>query len=101
LHGSISPMRLHSSAEILGLPTRLPVGPEPRAMPADDRLRPQNCNRAEDGGEPAEPNQQKAIGIAELWSLRYLAAKHVELLAKDSRTSAASFALGLKIEAAM
>src|SRR6266436_3833985 len=25
----------------------------------------------------------KAIGIAELWSLRYLSAKHVELLAKD------------------
>jgi hypothetical protein len=30
-----------------------------------------------------EPNEQKAIGIAELWSLRYLSAKHVELLAKD------------------
>src|SRR5262249_25018459 len=27
--------------------------------------------------------EQKAIGIAELWSLRYLPAKHVELLAKD------------------
>jgi hypothetical protein len=53
-------------------------------MPADDHLRSKNCNRAEDGGEPAvEPNQQKAIGIAELWSLRYLPAKHVELLAKD------------------
>jgi hypothetical protein len=53
-------------------------------MPADDRLRPEDSNRAKDGGEPAiEPNQQKAIGIVELWSLRYLPAKHVELLAKD------------------
>src|SRR5215475_10978774 len=53
-------------------------------MPADDRLRPENCKRAEDGREPTiEPNEQKAIGIAELWSLRYLSAKHVELLAKD------------------
>jgi len=42
-------------------------------MPADDRLWLQNCNRAEDGREPTiEPNEQEAIGIAELWSLRYL-----------------------------
>jgi len=27
-----------------------------------------------------EPNQQKAIGIVELWSLRCLPANHVELL---------------------
>jgi hypothetical protein len=53
-------------------------------MPADDRLRPEDCNRAENGREPAiEPNQQKAIGIVKLWSLRYLTAKYVELLAKD------------------
>jgi hypothetical protein len=53
-------------------------------MPADDRLRPENCNRPEDGREPTiEPNEQQAIGIAEFWSLRYLPAKHVELLAKD------------------
>ena len=53
-------------------------------MPADDRLWPENGNRTEDGREPAiEPNEQQAIGIAELWSLRYLPAKHVELLAKD------------------
>src|SRR5262249_29574021 len=52
-------------------------------MPADDRLWPENCNRAEDGREPTiEPNKQKAIGIAEIWSVRYLPAKHVELLAK-------------------
>ena len=30
-----------------------------------------------------EPNQQKAIGIVELWSLRCLPANHVELLAKN------------------
>ena len=61
-----------------------PVRLEPRAMPADDRLWPEDCNRAEDGREPTiEPNKQKAIGIAELWSLRYLPTKHVELLAKD------------------
>jgi hypothetical protein len=70
-------------------------------MPADDRLWPEDSNRAEDGREPTiEPNKQKAIGIAELWSLRYLSAKHVELLAED-RISAASFALGLKSEAMM
>ena len=66
-------MRLRSSAEILGLPTRLRdrPRPEPRAMPADDRFRPENCNRAEDEGEPTiEPNEQKAVAIAELWSLR-------------------------------
>jgi len=54
------------------------------AMPADDRLWAENCNRAEDGRKPTiEPNKQKAIGIAELWSLRYLSVKHIELLARD------------------
>jgi len=49
-----------------------------------NRLWAENCKRAEDGREPTiEPNKQKAIGIAELWSLRCLPAKHVELLAKD------------------
>ena len=61
-----------------------PVRLEPRAMPADDRLWAENCNRAEDGRKPTiEPNKQKAIGIAELWSLRYLSVKHIELLARD------------------
>src|SRR5262245_52981282 len=61
-----------------------PVRLEPSMMPADDRLWAENCNRAEDGREPTiEPNKQEAIGVAELWSLRYLPAKHVELLAKD------------------
>jgi len=53
-------------------------------MPADDRLWPENCNRAADARESTiEPNEQKAIGIAESRSLRYLPAKHVELLAED------------------
>jgi hypothetical protein len=53
-------------------------------MPADDRLWPEDCNRVEDGREPTiEPNKQKAIRIAELRSLRYLSAKHIEQLAKD------------------
>src|SRR5215467_7097656 len=63
-------------------------------MPPDDRLGSENCNRAEDGREPTiEPNKQQAIGIAELWSLRYLPAKH--------GISATSFVLGLKNEAMM
>src|SRR5262249_12626488 len=54
-------------------------------MPADDRLWAENCNRAEDGREPTiEPNEQKAIGIVELRSLRYLSAKDVELLAIEA-----------------
>src|SRR5258708_1172270 len=39
-------------------------------MPADDRLRPKDCNGAENGREPAtEPNQQKAMDCdsAGLW----------------------------------
>jgi hypothetical protein len=82
-------MSLRSSAEILGLPTGLPDRERqyirnPPSMPANDRLRPEDCNRVENGREPAiEPNQQKAIGIVKLWSLRYLPAKYVELLAKD------------------
>src|SRR5207245_1245340 len=69
-------------------------------MPADDRLWPENCNRAEDGREPTiEPNEQKAIGIAdnELWSLR----RRRSTLSCWRRTSisATSFVLGLKSEA--
>jgi hypothetical protein len=53
-------------------------------MAADDCLRPDDCNRAEEGRKPAiEPNQQQAIGIVELRSLRYLPAKHVDLMAQD------------------
>jgi hypothetical protein len=41
-----------------------------RAMPADDCLSAENCNRAKDGREPTiEPNKQEAIGIADVLSL--------------------------------
>ena len=82
-------MRLRSSAEILGLPTGLrdrsrQYDWNPSRCQRMNRLWAENCKRAEDGREPTiEPNKQKAIGIAELWSLRCLPAKHVELLAKD------------------
>src|SRR5262245_37311821 len=67
-------------------------------MPADDRLWPENCNRAEDGREPTiEPNNQKAIGIAELWSLRYLRRSTLSCW-RRIRISARSFVLGLKNE---
>ena len=70
---------IHSAVGFVVTPNDTPC-----AMPADDRLWAEYCNRAEDGREPTiEPNEQKAIGIAELWSLRYLPARHVELLAKD------------------
>src|SRR5437764_4660474 len=39
-------------------------------------------NRSEDGRNQREPNEQKAIGVTELWLLRYLPAKRVELLAE-------------------
>ena len=43
---------------------------KPSAVPANDRLRPDNRNRAQDEGEPAiEPNKQKAMGIVEMRSV--------------------------------
>ncbi len=68
-------------------------------MPADDRLRPDDRNCAENAREPAiEPHQQKAIGIVELRTLRYLPAQHIELMAQDE-DFCSSFALGLKSNA--
>jgi hypothetical protein len=53
-------------------------------MPADDRLRSDDRNRAEDGRAAAiEPNHQTAVGIVELRSLRRLPAQYVDLLAQD------------------
>src|ERR1039457_3743354 len=41
-----------------------PIRSEAGAVPANDRLRPDNRNRAQDAGKPAiEPNKQKSIGI--------------------------------------
>jgi hypothetical protein len=82
-------MSLRSSAEILGLP----AGLRDRSRQYD--WNPPRCQRMivsgrriaiaprMEGNQRLEPNQQKAIGIVKLWSLRYLPAKYVELLAKD------------------
>ena len=61
-----------------------PIRPKPSTVPANDRLRPDNRNRAKDGGKPAiEPNKQKTIGIVEVRSLRRPPAKHIDLLPQD------------------
>ena len=50
-------------------------------VPANDGLRPDNRNRAKDGGEPMiKPNKQKTIGIVEVRSFRCPPAKHIDLL---------------------
>src|ERR1019366_677868 len=47
-------------------------------------FRPDNRNRAQNGGEPAiDPNEQKTIGIVQVWSLRHSPEKHVDLLPQD------------------
>jgi hypothetical protein len=61
-----------------------PIRPKPSTVPANDRFRPDNRNRAQDAGKPAiEPNEQNTIGIVQIWSLRHPAAKHVDLLPQD------------------
>src|SRR5439155_21195781 len=58
-----------------------PIRPKAGTVPANDRLRPDNRNRAKDGGKPAiEPNKQKTIGIVEVRSFRRPSAKHIDLL---------------------
>ena len=58
-----------------------PIRSKPSAVPANDRLRPDNRNRAKDGGEPViKPNKQKTIGIVEVRSIRCPPAKHIDLL---------------------
>jgi hypothetical protein len=57
------------------------IGDEGCSAPANDRLRPDNRNRAKDGGEPViKPNKQKTIGIVEVRSFRCPPAKNVDLL---------------------
>src|SRR5471032_2313692 len=61
-----------------------PIRPKPSAVPANDRLWPDNRNCAKDRGEPArEPNKQKTIGIVEVRSPRRPPAKHIDLLPQD------------------
>ena len=58
-----------------------PIRPKPTAVPANDRFRPHNRNRAQDGGKPViKPNKQKTIGIVEMRTLRCPPAKHIDLL---------------------
>jgi hypothetical protein len=53
-------------------------------VPANDRFRPDNRNGAQDGGEEViKPNEQKTIGIVQIWSLRHPPAEHVDLLPQD------------------
>src|SRR5450756_1344486 len=59
--------------------TPAPIRSKPSAVPANDRLRPDNRNRAKDEGEPViKPNKQKSIGIVQIWSLR-LSRRHLHL----------------------
>src|ERR1019366_2306145 len=61
-----------------------PIRSKPSAVPANDRLRPDNRNRVKDGGEPViKPNKQKTIGIVEVRSIRCPPAKHIDLLPQD------------------
>src|ERR1022692_1810800 len=61
-----------------------PIRSKPSAVPANDRLRPDNRNRAKDGGEPViKPNEQKTIGIVEVRSFRCPPAKYIDLLPQD------------------
>src|ERR1019366_2096359 len=61
-----------------------PIHPKSGAVPANDCLRPNNRNRAKDGGEPVlKPDKQKTIGIVEVRSFRCPPAKHIDLLPQD------------------
>src|SRR5665213_1718429 len=58
-----------------------PIRSKTSAVPANDRLRPDNRNRAKNGGEPViKPNKQKTIGIVEVRSFWCPPAKHIDLL---------------------
>src|SRR5258707_13849169 len=67
-------------------------------MPADDRLWPENCNRAEDGREPTiEPNEQRSVLLS---CGRFDTCRRSTLSCwRRIRISATSFVLGLKSEA--
>ena len=58
-----------------------PIRSKPSAVPANDGLRPDKRNRAQDGGKPViKPDKQKPIGIVEVRSFRGPPAKHIDLL---------------------
>ena len=61
-----------------------PIRSKSSAVPANNRLRPDNRHRAKDEGEPMiKPNKQKTIGIVEVRSFRRPPAKHIDLLPQD------------------
>jgi len=61
-----------------------PIRSKPSAVPANDRLWPDNRNRAKYGGKPViKPNKQKRIGIVEVRSFRCPPAKYIDLLSQD------------------
>src|ERR1039458_5856670 len=61
-----------------------PIRPKPSTVTANDCLRTDNRNRANDGGEPViKPNKQKTIAIVEVRSFRCPPAKHIDLLPQD------------------
>jgi len=58
-----------------------PVRPKANPVPADDRFRSDDRNRAQDGRKPViEPNEQKTIGIVQSWSRWQPSPKNVDLL---------------------
>jgi hypothetical protein len=70
---------LRSSRRVSGSPA--PIRPKATPVPADDRFRSDDRNRAQDGREPViEPNEQKTIGIVQSWSLWHPSPKNVDLL---------------------
>src|SRR5476649_85364 len=84
----ISPISVHSSAEIFGLPTWL------RDRQRQYARNPARCQRMivsgltvaiapRTEGNQREPNKQKTIGIVEMRSPRRPPAKHIDLLPQD------------------
>jgi hypothetical protein len=61
-----------------------PIRPKTSTVSANNRFRSDNRNRVQDAGKPAiEPNEQKTLGIVQIWSLRHPPARHVDLLPQD------------------
>src|SRR5450759_2134003 len=58
-----------------------PIHSKSGAVPPNDRLRPHNRNRAQNGGKPAiEPNKQKSIGIVQVRPFRRPSSEYIDLL---------------------
>jgi hypothetical protein len=54
------------------------------AMPADNRLRPEDFERVEHLGRQAiEPTKHQGIDVADGYPLRRFAPQHIELVSKD------------------